>query len=78
MNQQLLDYTEGMPRIVLYYEDFGQWNEIMHKVFNFLQVSPITLQPVLNKLAGKDWREEVSNYQEIELLVKENNYTQYL
>ena len=78
VNQQLLDYTAGMPRIVLYYEDFGQWDGMMHKVFNFLQVSPLTLQPVLNKLSGKDWREEVSNYQEIEQLMKENNYTQYL
>ena len=78
VNQQLLDYSEGMPRIVLYYEDFGQWNEMMQKVFEFLQVSPLTLQPVLNKLSGKDWREEVSNFQEIEQLMKEHNYTQYL
>ena len=44
-NQNLLDYTEGMDRIVLYYEDFGQWNDMMDKVFTFLEVSALTLQP---------------------------------
>ncbi len=77
-NDELLNYTEGMNRIVLYYEDFGQWNQMLDKVFTFLQVSPLTLQPVLSKISGQDWREEVSNYVEIEKLLQENNYTQYL
>jgi LPS sulfotransferase NodH len=77
VNKQLLDYSEGMNRIVLYYEDFDEWNEMLSKVFNFLKVSNLTLQPVLNKLSRKDWREEVKNYQEIEQLMKEHNYTQY-
>ena len=77
VNKQLLDYSEGMDRIVLYYEDFDEWNKMLDKVFNFLKVSNLTLQPVLNKLSRKDWREEVKNYQEIEQLMKEHNYTQY-
>ncbi len=77
-NEDLLNYTEGMNRIVLYYEDFGQWNQMLDKVFTFLQVSHLTLQPVLNKISGHDWREEVSNYEEIEKLLQGNNYTQYL
>ncbi|HXL57512.1 MAG TPA: sulfotransferase [Chitinophagaceae bacterium] len=77
-NRQLLNFSEGMDRIVLYYEDFNQWNDMLNKVFNFLQVSNVTLQPVLSKLSTKDWREEVKNYSEIEKLMKQNNYTQYL
>jgi len=77
VNKQLLDYSEGMNRIVLYYEDFDKWDEMLDKVFSFLQVSKLTLQPVLNKLSRRDWREEVKNYQEIEQLMKEHNYTQY-
>lgn len=77
VNKQLLEYSEGMSRIVIYYEDFTDWNNMLNKVFDFLQVSPVTLQPVLNKLSNKDWREEVTNYAEIETLMKEHNYTQY-
>jgi hypothetical protein len=78
VNKQLIDYTESMDRIVLYYEDFDQWNDVLNKVFNFLEVSNVTLPPVLTKLSTKDWREEVTNYVEIEKLIQENNYTQYL
>jgi hypothetical protein len=77
VNKQLLDYSENMDRLILYYEDFPQWSDMMHKIFEFLHVSDITLKPVLSKLSNKDWREEVSNYQEIEKLMQENNYTQY-
>src|SRR4051812_39716058 len=78
VNLQLIDYTEGMDRIILYYEDFDQWNNVLNKVFNFLEVSNVTLLPVLSKLSTKEWREEVKNYIEIEKLIRENNYTQYL
>lgn len=77
VNKQLLEYSDGMNRIVIYYEDFSEWNEMLNKVFGFLEVSNITLQPVLNKLGNKDWRKEVKNYVEIEELMKEHNYTQY-
>lgn len=77
VNRQLLNYSEGMDRIVIYYEDFTQWDAMLHKVFDFLKVSPLTLQPVLTRLSNKDWREEVKNYQEIEKLMAEHNYTQY-
>lgn len=77
VNKQLIKYSEGMNRIILYYEDFAAWDAMLAKVFDFLQVSHVILQPVLSKLSGKDWREEVKNYQEIEQLMKEHNYTQY-
>lgn len=77
VNRQLLNYSEGMDRIVIYYEDFAQWDAMLYKVFDFLKVSPLTLQPVLTRLSHKDWREEVKNYQEIEKLMAEHNYTQY-
>ena len=35
-NKQLLDYSKGMDRIILYYEDFSQWDEMLNKVFTFL------------------------------------------
>jgi LPS sulfotransferase NodH len=77
VNRQLISYSEGTNRLVLYYEDFAQWDAMLGKVFEFLKISPVTLQPVLNKLSNKDWREEVKNYQEIEKLMTEHNYTQY-
>jgi len=77
VNKQLTEYSEGMNRLILYYEDFGAWDIMLNKVFDFLHVSGFTLQPVLNKLSNKDWRGEVKNFQEIEQLMKEHNYTQY-
>jgi Sulfotransferase family len=78
VNQELLDYTRDMPRIVLYYEDFGNWDAMMNQVFSFLEVGPQTLPPVLKKIGGTSWRDDVTNYEEIEKLLKENNYNQYL
>lgn len=78
VNRELIERTEGMDRVIIYYEDFGQWNELMEKLFDFLKVEKLALKPVLNKIGGKDWRKEVSNHDEIEKLLKENNYSQYL
>ncbi len=78
VNQELITRSEGMDRIVIYYEDFGQWEQLMEKLYRFLEVEAVSLQPVLNKIGAKDWRQEVSNHEEIERLLTKNNYSQYL
>lgn len=78
VNKQLLHYSNSMKRIVINYEDFENWNSTLHCVFNFLQVTPKPLQPVLNKVGAKNWCNEVENYEEVEKVLQQNNYTQYL
>jgi Sulfotransferase family len=78
VNKNLLRYTEGMNRLVIHYEDFNHWDELMNKVQKFLNVSPIEMKPVLKKVGAIKWQDEVENFTEIEQLLKQNNFTEYL
>lgn len=78
VNKNLLQFSEGMNRLVLYYEDFGNWDGIMQQVQQFLGVAQVPVQPVLQKVGAARWQDEVENAAEIETLLKQNNFTQYL
>lgn len=78
INRELIAKTDEMDRIIVYYEDFEQWKDLMEKICRFLKVERLSLQPALNKISGKDWKNEVSNHEEIEKFLKEKNYSQYL
>lgn len=78
VNKNLLTLTEGMQRMIIYYEDFNNWNHLMYGVQEFLSVTPVNMEPVLKKLGAVKWQEEVENAAEIERLLKENNFSQYL
>lgn len=78
VNKSLVNNTEGMNRLVIHYEDFENWNELMSKVQSFLSVTPVTMKPVLQKVGAGKWQDEVENFSEIEQLLQQNNFTQYL
>lgn len=78
VNRQLDKFSEGMNRLVIYYEDFYAWDTLMGKVQKFLNVSPINMAPVLRKVGTGKWQDEVENFSEIERLLKQNNFTQYM
>ena len=78
VNKNLEQFSEGMNRLVIYYEDFREWNELMNKVQQFLSVTPVEMKPVLEKVGAGKWQDEVENYAEIEQLLKQNNFIQYL
>lgn len=78
VNKQLEKNSQGMNRLLIYYEDFFDWDKLMEKVQQFLEVPYITMKPVLKKVGVGKWQDEVENYQEIEQLLKQNNFTQYL
>lgn len=78
VNRNLLKFSEGMQRLVLQYEDFHDWKNIMCRVQEFLDVTPVPMDPVLKKIGARRWQEEVENADEIETLLKQNNYAQYL
>ena len=77
-NKRLLELTEGLDRIVIYYEDFGNWQQILDQTFAFLEVDKIQLAPVLQKVGADDWREDVENYKELEQAVQQTNYAAWL
>jgi hypothetical protein len=78
VNKNLIKFSEGMQRLVICYEDFGDWDNLMNKVQTFLNVNPISMKPVLKKVGAPRWQDEVENFSEIEHLLKQNNFTQYL
>ena len=77
-NQRLLQLTEEFDRIVIYYEDFSNWQQIMDETFAFLGVDQLQLAPVLQKVGSDDWREDVENYKELEQAVQQTNYAAWL
>ncbi len=78
VNKQLLKFSEEMERIIIYYEDFEHWDNILQNIYKFLEVKAVELKPVLNKVSAKDWRDEVENYDEIVQVMKVNNYSNYM
>ncbi|MBG9376852.1 sulfotransferase [Panacibacter sp. DH6] len=77
-NKKLLQQTEGMNRLVLYYEDFANWNNILQQTFGFLQVDMIAIPPALQKVGAKDWRAGIENYEELEKALQQTNYAGWL
>jgi hypothetical protein len=78
VNNSLIKFSEDMQRHVINYEDFGDWDNLMHEVQTFLNVTPISMKPVLKKVGAVRWQDEVENFSEIEQLLKQNNFSQYL
>ena len=78
MNRNLVNFSEGMQRLLIHYEDFSDWDNLMYNVQTFLNVTPIQMNPVLKKLRAARWQDEVENFSEIEQLLKQNNFTRYL
>lgn len=78
VNKNLLQFSEGMDRLVIYYEDFGDWDNLMQQIQQFLNVDVLPVKPVLQKVGAGKWQDEVENFTEIESLLKQNNFTQYL
>ena len=77
-NNKLLNCSEGMNRLVMHYEDFFNWDETMNKVQAFLGVKILALPPVLKKVGADKWQNEVENYKEVEALLQQNNFSEYI
>ena len=45
---------------------------MLYKIFDFLNVEQMDMQPVLNKVSSENWREGVENYKEIENIMQVN------
>ena len=78
VNEKLLSLSASANRLVLYYEDFADWNGMMRKTDEFLNVPYVETTPVLKKVGAGNWKSEVNNYKEIEEIFTQNNASQYL
>lgn len=78
VNNNLIKFSEEMQRLIINYEDFDNWDNMIYKVQTFLNVTPLSIKPVLKKVGATRWQDEVINFSEIEQLLKQNNFTQYL
>ena len=78
VNEKLLSLSANTNRLVLHYEDFGNWTSLMQSVDGFLDVPFFDAKPVLKKVSGDNWKEEVKNYQEIEEVFKQHKAEKYL
>ena len=73
----ILELSEGKNRIIIWYEDFENWQQMLDKIFDFLNVKNLNIAPELAKTSKDDWREGVKNYQEIEDIMKDK-YAHYI
>jgi LPS sulfotransferase NodH len=77
INANILQLSQGKDRIVLTYEEFEEWQTMLDKVFEFLAVEKIEMQPELRKISAANWRNGVENYQQVEATMKEK-YAHFL
>ena len=77
-NKKLIQQTQGMNRLVLYYEDFGNWQQILDQTFGFLSIDTLKIPPALQKVGAKDWRQHVENYKELEQAIQQTKYAGWL
>ncbi|HRI20071.1 MAG TPA: hypothetical protein PLA68_03935, partial [Panacibacter sp.] len=78
VNNNLLKSSKGMNTFIMYYEDFFNWDTTIGKVQEFLKVTPIAIPPVLKKVGAARWQDEVENYKEVEQLLQQNNFAEYI
>ena len=78
VNEKLLALSANTDRLVLYYEDFADWTNLMQKANHFLKVPFANASPVLKKMSADNWQDEVKNYKEIEEIFTLHNAEQYL
>jgi len=74
---EIVRLSEDKNRIIIPYEDFENWQQMLNRVFDFLNVEKLNMPPDLAKTSKADWREGVKNYREIEDKMKEK-YAHYI
>jgi len=77
INENILRLSEGKDRIIITYEEFGNWQQMLDKVFDFLNIEQLEMQPELRKISAENWRNGVENYQQVEDTMKEK-YAHFL
>ncbi|MEO8711811.1 MAG: sulfotransferase [Parafilimonas sp.] len=77
IKSNILNISVNANRIVIMYEDFKNWQQMLDKVFDFLGADKIEIEPELRKTSTANWRDGVENYQEVEEMLKEK-YAHYL
>ena len=77
INANILQLSQGKDHIVIAYEEFEEWQTMLDKVFEFLAVEKIEMQPELRKISAANWRNGVENYQQVEATMKEK-YAHFL
>jgi LPS sulfotransferase NodH len=77
IKQNILQISEGTNRVIITYEDFENWQQMLDKIFDFLGVGKIDIQPELRKTSSVNWRDGVENYADIEAVMREK-YVHFL
>jgi hypothetical protein len=71
INSNILKLGKSFNHIVLTYEEFEHWQEMLDKVFDFLEVEKINMPAQLRKISAANWRDGVENYEEVENIMKD-------
>ncbi|MFT4155754.1 sulfotransferase [Parafilimonas sp.] len=66
INSRIVNLGKNFNHIVLMYEEFENWQQMLCKIFGFLEVEEITMPAQLRKIGTANWREGVENYEEVE------------
>lgn len=71
INSNILRLAKSFNHIVVTYEEFGNWQQMLNRVFDFLEVERINMAAQLRKISAANWREGVENYEEVENVMKD-------
>jgi LPS sulfotransferase NodH len=77
LKKNILRLSEGANRIIIKYEDFENWQLMLDKLFDFLGVEKMNMDPELRKTSSGNWRDGVENYREVEAIMRDK-YAHYL
>lgn len=77
-NQKLLKLSNQDNSLLIYYEEIFKWDDLMKKIYKFLEVDYQTIQPVLKKISKNSIQENVENYNELVKALENSKYRIYL
>lgn len=77
-NQKLLKLSNQDNSLLIYYEEIFKWDDLMKKIYQFLEVDYQTIQPVLKKISKNSIQENVENYNELVKALENSKYRTYL
>lgn len=77
-NKQLESASKKLDRKIVYYEDFGNWDQTISGILKYLDIADIPLKAVSKKLNPDKLDEMIENYTEVTGWLNKNGYGEFL
>ena len=77
-NRRLYKYAENHNTLLIKYDELFDWDNTMRILQDYLEVSPMKIEPILQKRSEKNITENIDNIQELFKALKGSKYEKYL